>query len=254
MSHCIRHMLAPLRTDNEAQPPTIPVTVSPSADFRTVLLEQPTSDKSTHILTIYEIERSDAQSAAYLNATVVSVALAYVVALVSFLSDVGHAKSLGWVLLLVPFPVLSLNGYITLQVATGMLRRAYLHELESMTMNDSKSVGPRFVSMYHAAVLHRWNLPASLLTLLTMWSPLATSAGFTWYVLNGPAVVAGLPNDAVWWASLAYGMLIALNVLVIAVVLLWLRLRPRSLSAAAETRLSKHRSQWHSGSEIEPHD
>jgi hypothetical protein len=206
-----------------------------------------TNAQREQLLTVYQVERSDQQNASILNAAVISVALAYIVAVTSFLSNSSSRQGLGSMVLLTPFPVLSLNGYITLQVSTGVLRRNYLLHLESLLAGTPHRYGkthPRFVALYHSLILGWGGLPTALLTFLTYWSPLVTSVFFTTYVVNP---VAKQNHIARWLdgaAIGAYSTMIALNVIAIVSVYIRIGKTTAELRQSSIERLTAAHSVW----------
>jgi hypothetical protein len=209
--------------------------------------ERSSLHKIDRLLQVYEIERSDHQNASVLNAAVISVALAYIVAVAAFLGNPSVASTLGGLVLLTPFPVLSLNGYITLQVGTGMLRREYLLHLEALIVHkssDKRRSHPRFVALYHAMLLGRRTWITGSLTALTFGSPLVTSAAFTAYVV-GP-IAHAYNADGAWIlvAAIVYGAFILLNVCSLIFIRRRLSRKASAVKHGAARRLKEARTTW----------
>lgn len=167
---------------------------------------------------VYSTERADQQNSSVLNAAIVSVALAYVIAITSFLASTENLKNFGAVLLYLPFPALSLNSYISLQLAVGRIRRSYLLTLEAlMQIEDTRSAYyPSFVALYHGLALGKTlrSYPFKILGAASYWSPLATSSLFTLYVLLRGASDAHISTLLILCAAGFYTLLVLLNIAV----------------------------------------
>lgn len=194
----------------------------------------------------YAVERSDQQNASVLNAAVISVALAYVVAATSFLSNPSNVQQLGVLTLATPFPVLSLNGYISLQVAAGALRRSYLLRLESQMVGTARSGSPIFVALYHSLLLDGRvrSLPFKLLTTLTMWSPLVTSGAYTWWVMVDQSRLTTASAVTVRVVGGIYAAMLLLNIIVLLLASFLATRTPQRLVVAATQRLRSHEDRW----------
>jgi hypothetical protein len=238
---------SPISTATPAYGPS-QVQTSPTAPGATSTTSPTiTGSASIDVMAVYAVERSDQQNSSNLNAAVVSVALAYVVALTSFLSNSKSATEMGVAVLITPFPVLSLNGYISLQVMTGTLRRAYLIRLEARVANNMPTLNkayPSFVALYHALIMSSRNAPALILTALTYWSPLVTSALFTGYVLGPVANTVNAPKPQRVVAICVYTFMIVINITAVLLVQLRVQRNVASLNNLVEQRLDKMNSTW----------
>jgi hypothetical protein len=143
--------------------------------------------------------------------------------------------------------VLSLNGYITLQVGAGILRRKYLLLLEALiggAPGRYMTSHPRFVALYHSLILGWRGMLTTLLALLTYWSPLATSAMFTAYVL-GPVAESNGTSDLFQLAAIiGYSVMIFINVAALLTVSFRVGRATDSLRLKAKLRLAEAKREW----------
>jgi hypothetical protein len=165
-------------------------------------------------LHLYEIERQDASSMSGVNATVTSVALAYIAALSLLLADPSTSKSLGLLYIATPFPALALNYYISFQTAANVLRRRYLTRLES-EFDSSAPVRPRFQSDFYRLTTGKTDFVAKFGVAVVAFSPIAVCAGFTAYVISGASGTDFIDPTLVVWAMWIYIVAIAFNLLII---------------------------------------
>lgn len=197
------------------------------------------------------MEREDQQNASSLNALVISVGLTFVGVLTTLLADPNRAASLGRLVLFLPFPVISLNGYVTLQVAAGTLRRSYLVYLEGLLSLGSSPPKdyPRFIGLLHSLVLGWRGMPMAVLSLFTYWSPILTSAGFTVFVLGPVAETAGIGGNQLLAARISYGTLVLMNILTLISASRRSMGHPRRLLADANRRTLRMQAKWNGTTE-----
>lgn len=172
-------------------------------------------DHLGQLMAVYAAERADQASAAAVNAGVVSVALGYVVGALTLLSQIAPGDALAVILCAAPFPVISLNGYISLQVAAGMVRRNLLLRLEQASLQYAPKHPPLFASLYHTMILGKLSWGGGILTFATLVSPLATSFLFTYCVLFELPASSTLGQPLQIGALIAYALLLGLNAYVL---------------------------------------
>jgi hypothetical protein len=182
------------------------------------------SDKAG-IRAIYDSERRDEQSTAGLIIAVSTGTLAYIVAGGAYLADRNRqAKLQPEILMVAPFPLLILSGYITFQYAASRLRQSYLMHLERQLSPDkdwhNDVLIPGYISLHQGLFSglksRLWAFAAlTLLTFLAHIALVVTFTGYTAYIAHRENV-----NEQLFWVlAPIYGVMILINICAVALMI-----------------------------------
>jgi hypothetical protein len=217
-------------------------------------------------LKVYDVERRDEQNNAALIVAVTTGTLAYFTVASAYLADETRQTKLSPnILMLAPFPLLILTGYITFQYAASRVRQSYLMKLEATLSRKSWTENvnfPGYVTL-HQGIFAGWKSalwPFAALTILTLLSHVIIVVGFTGYT----AFISHREHaNDVWFWSLAslYTLMIIVNVAAV-IIMLEFTSNPSSKQLINLRKLAAHTvdmemSRWRrprSETQVEQHD
>lgn len=161
---------------------------------------------------LYQIEREDSHAMSSVNATMVSVAIAYTATMFAFLADHENRAQAGKLIIAAPFPAIALECYIVIQAAAMIVRRMYLEKLEIEM--SCRAIKPRYYLLYNAGLFNPWNFPNYILLSVFTMAPLLTSTGFTYYVYSASDPPENKFESAIW---VTYAIILASSLYVMIV-------------------------------------
>ncbi|MFJ9147020.1 hypothetical protein ACIRP7_02885 [Streptomyces sp. NPDC102270] len=179
--------------------------------------------KEEDYLKVYETERRDEQNTASLIIAVTTGTLAYFSAAAAYLADEARqAKISPNILMLAPFPLLILTGYVTFQYAASRIRQSYLMNIERRFRSEPWAKGvnyPGFITLHQGifAGFKRGLWPYAILTGLTILSHVIIVVfftGYTSYIAHREHAQSGW----FWFLVAFYSLTICVNVAAIYLV------------------------------------
>ncbi|MFJ1708558.1 hypothetical protein [Kitasatospora sp. NPDC088346] len=172
---------------DRARAPRAATKASPEMEAPAQVAPPNVADQLTEAgLKIYETERRDEQNTAALIVAVTTGTLAYFAAASAYLADEKRLTKISPdILIVAPFPLLILTGYVTFQYAASRVRQSYLMKLEATLSKkpwDEDVNFPGYVTLHQGIFAPKGVLwPFAALTVLTLISHVIIVVGFTGY-------------------------------------------------------------------------